>query len=114
MRRNGIKFSLLVGLVHRIGHHAGVTGADDSLLRRFDNEALGLISCADYTVDLKTEGNERFTAGKYQRGGSRIVSGPCDATDLHSWPSRFATDDLARRDGIRLPGRTFADWLAQW
>jgi amidase len=53
-------------------------------------------------------------AGKYRRGGSRIVSSTCDAADLHGWPSRFATDKLARGNGIRLPGRTFTDWLAQW
>ena len=50
---NGLKYQVVTG----------VTGADDSLLRRFDDEALGLVSCADYTVDLETDGNKRFIDG---------------------------------------------------
>jgi len=41
---------------------AGMTGADDALLRSFGDEALGLISATPYTVDLDTDGNKRFVA----------------------------------------------------
>jgi branched-chain amino acid transport system substrate-binding protein len=39
---------------------AGMTGADDALLRSFGDEALGLVSAVPYTVDLDTDGNKRF------------------------------------------------------
>lgn len=39
---------------------AGMTGADDALLRSFGDEALGLVSATPYTVDLDTDGNKRF------------------------------------------------------
>ena len=39
---------------------AGMTGADDALLRSFGDEALGLVSATPYTVDLDTDGNRRF------------------------------------------------------
>ena len=42
---------------------AGMTGADDALLKSFGDEALGLISATPYTVDLDTDGNKRFVAG---------------------------------------------------
>jgi branched-chain amino acid transport system substrate-binding protein len=41
---------------------AGMTGADDALLKSFGDEALGLISATPYTVDLETDGNKRFVA----------------------------------------------------
>ena len=41
---------------------AGMTGADDALLRSFGDEALDLISATPYTVDLDTDGNKRFVA----------------------------------------------------
>src|ERR1700681_312291 len=41
---------------------AGMTGADDALLRSFGDEALGLVSATPYTVDLDTDGNKRFVA----------------------------------------------------
>jgi len=38
----------------------GETGGDDALLHAFGDEALGMISCAPYTLDLKTDANQRF------------------------------------------------------
>jgi branched-chain amino acid transport system substrate-binding protein len=41
---------------------AGMTGADDALLRSFGPEASGLVSATPYTVDLESDGNKRFVA----------------------------------------------------
>ena len=41
----------------------GETGGDDALLKSFGDEAIGLISCTPYTVDLDTAGNNRFIEG---------------------------------------------------
>lgn len=38
----------------------GAVGGDDALLHAFGNEALGMISCSPYTLDLQTDGNQRF------------------------------------------------------
>src|ERR1700759_3369530 len=38
----------------------GETGGDDALLKSFGDEALGLVSCVPYTLDLDTPGNHRF------------------------------------------------------
>jgi branched-chain amino acid transport system substrate-binding protein len=38
----------------------GETGADDALLKSFGDEALGLVSCCPYTLDLETAANQRF------------------------------------------------------
>ena len=40
----------------------GQTGGDDALLRSFSDEAIGLVSCCPYTLDLNTESNKRFIA----------------------------------------------------
>ena len=40
----------------------GETGGDDALMRAFGDEALGMISCCPYTLDLETESNKRFVA----------------------------------------------------
>jgi branched-chain amino acid transport system substrate-binding protein len=42
---------------------SGETGGDDALLKSFGDEAIGLISCTPYTVDLDTAGNNRFVEG---------------------------------------------------
>jgi branched-chain amino acid transport system substrate-binding protein len=42
---------------------SGETGGDDALLKSFGEEAIGLISCTPYTVDLDTPGNNRFVEG---------------------------------------------------
>ena len=41
----------------------GETGGDDALLKSFGDEAIGLVSCTPYTLDLSTDGNERFVQG---------------------------------------------------
>jgi branched-chain amino acid transport system substrate-binding protein len=38
----------------------GETGADDALLKSYGDEAIGLVSCCPYTLDLDTDGNKRF------------------------------------------------------
>jgi branched-chain amino acid transport system substrate-binding protein len=38
----------------------GETGADDALLKSYGDEALGIVSCVPYTMDLDTDGNKRF------------------------------------------------------
>src|SRR6185312_3070774 len=40
----------------------GETGGDDALLRSFGDEALGMMSCCPYTLDLQNESNKRFIA----------------------------------------------------
>jgi branched-chain amino acid transport system substrate-binding protein len=39
---------------------AGEAGGDDALLKSFGDEAIGLMSCCPYTLDLETDGNQRF------------------------------------------------------
>lgn len=41
----------------------GETGGDDALLKSFGEEAIGLVSCSPYTLDLDTDGNKRFVDG---------------------------------------------------
>jgi branched-chain amino acid transport system substrate-binding protein len=36
------------------------TGGDDALLHAFGDEAIGMISCAPYTLDLETDSNQKF------------------------------------------------------
>jgi branched-chain amino acid transport system substrate-binding protein len=38
----------------------GETGGDDALLKSYGDEALGLVSCCPYTLDLAIDGNQRF------------------------------------------------------
>ncbi|HEY8273370.1 MAG TPA: ABC transporter substrate-binding protein [Pseudolabrys sp.] len=42
---------------------SGETGGDDALLKSFGDEAIGLMSCIPYTLDLETDGNHRFVEG---------------------------------------------------
>ena len=42
---------------------SGETGGDDALLKSFGDEAIGLTSCIPYTLDLETDGNNRFVQG---------------------------------------------------
>ena len=42
---------------------SGETGGDDALLKSFGDEALGLISCCPYSLDLETDANKRFIDG---------------------------------------------------
>jgi branched-chain amino acid transport system substrate-binding protein len=41
----------------------GETGGDDALLKSFGEEAVGLVSCCPYTLDLAIDGNQRFVDG---------------------------------------------------
>src|SRR3984885_7114591 len=41
----------------------GWTGGDDALLHSFGDEAIGLMSCSAYSLDLDTERNHRFIDG---------------------------------------------------
>src|SRR6266581_6106624 len=41
----------------------GSTGGDDALLKSYGEEAIGLVSCSPYTLDLETDGNKRFVDG---------------------------------------------------
>jgi branched-chain amino acid transport system substrate-binding protein len=41
----------------------GEVGGDDALLKSFGNEAIGLISCCPYSLDLESEANSRFIDG---------------------------------------------------
>ena len=38
----------------------GETGGDDALLHAFGDEAVGMISCTPYTLDLPTDANQKF------------------------------------------------------
>jgi branched-chain amino acid transport system substrate-binding protein len=41
----------------------GETGGDDALLRSYGEEAIGLVSCIPYTLDLEIDANHRFVNG---------------------------------------------------
>jgi len=41
----------------------GETGADDALLKSYGDEAIGLVSCCPYTLDVDTDANKRFIDG---------------------------------------------------
>ncbi len=40
----------------------GETGADDALLKSYGDEAIGLVSACPYTLDLDSDGNNRFVS----------------------------------------------------
>ena len=41
----------------------GETGADDALLKSYGDEAIGLVSCCPYTLEVETDANQRFIDG---------------------------------------------------
>ena len=41
----------------------GWTGGDDALLKSFGDEAIGLVSCSAYSLEVETESNHRFIDG---------------------------------------------------
>ncbi|MGH6967914.1 MAG: ABC transporter substrate-binding protein, partial [Stellaceae bacterium] len=53
----------------------GSTVADDSIMRNFGDEAIGLIDSIPYTLDLKTEANRRFIAAMKKYYGADIPIG---------------------------------------
>lgn len=48
------------GLGYKYPVVTGAVGGDDALLHAFGDEALGMISCTPYTLDLQTDSNQRF------------------------------------------------------
>lgn len=53
----------------------GSTVADDSIMRNYGDEAIGLINSIPYTLDLKTEANRRFIASMKKYYGADIPIG---------------------------------------
>ena len=53
----------------------GSTVADDSIMRNFGDEAIGLINSIPYTLDLKTDANRRFIASMKKYYGADIPIG---------------------------------------
>src|ERR1700683_5178358 len=41
----------------------GETGGDDALLKSYGDEAIGLVGCCPYALDLASDGNQRFVDG---------------------------------------------------
>jgi branched-chain amino acid transport system substrate-binding protein len=50
---NGLKYPVV----------SGETGGDDALLKSFGEEAIGLMSCCPYSLDLESDANNRFIDG---------------------------------------------------
>jgi branched-chain amino acid transport system substrate-binding protein len=48
---------------------AGWTGGDDALLKSFGDEAIGLISCSAYSLEIDTPSNHRFIDGMQKNFG---------------------------------------------
>lgn len=57
----------------------GSTAADDSIMRNYGDEALGLINAIPYTLDLNTDANHRFIAAMQKNYGADIPIGFCAA-----------------------------------
>jgi branched-chain amino acid transport system substrate-binding protein len=53
----------------------GSTVADDSIMRNFGDEAIGLIDSIPYTLDLNTDANHRFIASMQRNFGTDIPIG---------------------------------------
>jgi branched-chain amino acid transport system substrate-binding protein len=53
----------------------GSTVADDSIIRNFGDEAIGLINSIPYTVDLNTDANQRFIASMQRNFGTDVPIG---------------------------------------
>jgi branched-chain amino acid transport system substrate-binding protein len=53
----------------------GSTVADDTIMRSFGDEAIGLINSIPYTLDLDTEANRRFIAAMQRNYGADIPIG---------------------------------------
>ncbi len=45
----------------------GETGCDDALLHAFGDEALGMMSCCPYTLDLDTDANKKFAQAVHKQ-----------------------------------------------
>jgi branched-chain amino acid transport system substrate-binding protein len=53
----------------------GSTVADDSIMRNFGDEAIGLINSIPYTLDLDSEANRRFIASMHKNLGAEVPIG---------------------------------------
>jgi branched-chain amino acid transport system substrate-binding protein len=53
----------------------GSTVADDSIMRNFGDEAIGLINSIPYTLDLDTDANHRFIASMQKYFGAEVPIG---------------------------------------
>jgi branched-chain amino acid transport system substrate-binding protein len=53
----------------------GSTVADDSIMRNFGDEAIGLINSIPYTLDLDTAANHRFIASMQKYYGANVPTG---------------------------------------
>jgi branched-chain amino acid transport system substrate-binding protein len=53
----------------------GSTVADDSIMRNFGDEAIGLINSIAYTLDLDTAANQRFVASMQKYYGGDVPIG---------------------------------------
>lgn len=53
----------------------GSTVADDSIMRNFGDEAIGVINSIPYTLDLDTDGNRRFIAAMQKSYGADVPIG---------------------------------------
>ncbi len=51
----------------------GTTAADDTIMSAFGDEALGMINCNPYTIDLDTEPNHRFLAAMRKKHGDIAI-----------------------------------------
>ena len=66
---------------------AGEAGADDSLLKSFGEEAIGVVSAAPYTLDLDSDGNRRFVNGMLKNYNAipgqyaALLYGNCEVVD---------------------------------
>ena len=90
----------------------GETGGDDALLHAFGDEAVGMISCAPYTLDLKTDANEKFVKAVWNE--FKTVPGfyaaglyvNCDIVDAGLKATGGKTDDkekfMAALKGVKL------------
>jgi branched-chain amino acid transport system substrate-binding protein len=77
----------------------GETGGDDALLHAFGDEALGMMSCCPYTLDLDTDANKKFAQAVHQQ--FNVVPGfycaglyvNCDVVDAALHATGGTTDD---------------------
>jgi branched-chain amino acid transport system substrate-binding protein len=77
----------------------GETGGDDALLHAFGDEALGMMSCCPYTLDLDTDANKKFAQAVFKQ--FNVVPGfycaglyvNCDVVDAALHATGGKTDD---------------------
>ena len=85
MRDAGLKYPVVTGW----------TGADDALLKSFGEEAIGLVSCSPYSLDIDNPSQQSFHrrhAEELQRGSGSLCRRP-----LYQLPSGRRGAEVARR-----------------